>query len=94
MTEERLSNDELYDRCWAVFALAVEGRDDDVDELLVTLPWEDVITVVCGLGSMAAGAMGRGTGLDEVAARARVAGMARAMLMERLAARERPADGG
>ncbi|MEU3033506.1 hypothetical protein [Streptomyces griseoaurantiacus] len=92
MTEEHLSTDELQDRCWAVLAAAAEGRDQDVDELLVTLPWADLVTVVCGIGSLAVGALARSFGLDEDTARGRVAEVARGLLAERLAAREGPAD--
>jgi hypothetical protein len=93
VNEEYLSPDEMEDRVWAVLAATAEDRDQDVDELLVTLPWDDLVTVVCGLGSVAAGAMARRTGLDAATARGRVAEVARTLLMERRAARERPADG-
>ncbi|WP_405698202.1 hypothetical protein OHA99_26730 [Streptomyces coelicoflavus] len=93
MTEERLSPDELTDRCWAVLAAAAEDRHDDVDELLVTLPWPDLVTVVCGIGAFTAGAMAGRAGLDEATARTDVADVVRRELLERLARREGRTDG-
>ncbi|MFD0138022.1 hypothetical protein ACFVIL_29280 [Streptomyces sp. NPDC127159] len=92
MTEEWLDQDELTARCWAVLAAVAEGRHEDVDELLVTLPWDDLVTVVCGIGSVAVGALAGPTGLDKATARERVADAARRLLMERIAKREGPPD--
>ncbi|WP_108986961.1 hypothetical protein [Streptomyces coelicoflavus] len=93
MTEELLSPDELTDRCWAVLAAAAEDRHDDVSELLETLPWPDLVTVVCGIGAFTVGAMAGRAGLDEATARADVAAVVRRELLERLARREGPTDG-
>ncbi|NEA78033.1 hypothetical protein G3I30_02640 [Actinospica acidiphila] len=93
MSEEHLTPDELTDRCWAVLAAATEQRHDDVDELLVVLPWDDVVTVVCGIASFTVGAVIGQADMDERTGRERLAEVVRRELLERLASRERPADG-
>ncbi|MFG2311172.1 hypothetical protein ACGFS9_21255 [Streptomyces sp. NPDC048566] len=90
MTEEHLTTDQLGDRVWAILAATAEGRDADVDELLVALPWPDLITVVCGLGALATGAVAGHAGIDHTTARGRVADAARGLLADRIAQRERP----
>lgn len=88
MIEERLSPDELGDRVWAVLAAAAEDRDDDVDELLVTLPWPDLVTVVVGVAGLSVGFMAGGVFPPPDAERARLAEYFRALVLERLARRE------
>ncbi|WP_435272201.1 hypothetical protein [Streptomyces parvulus] len=92
MTEERLTPDELGDRCWAVLAAAAENRDDDVDELLVTLPWDDLVSVVFTVAQLGVGLLSGGADPRDQEARARVAETVRRELVQRLAERERPAD--
>lgn len=57
MTEEDLSAGELRERALAVIAAAAEDRDDDISELLATLPWDDLISVVYGVASLCAAHM-------------------------------------
>ncbi|GHC26998.1 MULTISPECIES: hypothetical protein [Streptomyces rochei group] len=92
MTEELLTPDELTDRCWAVTAAAAEGRHEDVDELLVTLPWDDLVTVVFTVAQLGVGLLSGGADPRDQEARARVADRLRGFLLERLAEREGPAD--
>lgn len=87
MTEEHLTDDELSDRVWAILAAAAEGRDQDVSELLVTLPWDDVVTVVLGIAGLSFGFMAGGVFPPSEAERARLAEHFRALLLENVAER-------
>ncbi|MGW2584528.1 hypothetical protein ACWCYZ_24915 [Streptomyces virginiae] len=87
MSDDVLTPAELQDRAWAVLAAAAEDRPDDVNELLVTLPWDDLVTVVHATAracvTILAGPEGHARLADEV----------RALLLERRAERERGSDG-
>lgn len=87
MTEEQLTPDELSDRVWAIVAAAAENRPDDVDELLVTLPWPDLVTVVFGMAQLGVAMLSQGADPYDEDARARVADRVRALIVERVAGR-------
>ncbi|WP_411076656.1 hypothetical protein [Streptomyces sp. cmx-10-25] len=87
MTEEHLTPDELTDRCWAVVTAAAENRPDDIDELLVTLPWDDLVSVVFSVAQLGVGMLTRGADPRDEDARARVADRLRVLLLERAAGR-------
>lgn len=88
MTEEQLTPDELGDRVWAIIAAAAENRTADVDELLVTLPWADLVTAVSGLAQLGVAVLAQGADPYDTDARARVADTLRALIVERVAGRD------
>ncbi|MGW1039640.1 hypothetical protein [Streptomyces sp. NPDC002547] len=92
MTEEYLTADEMEDRVWAILAAATENRPEDIDELLVTLPWPDLVEIVFFVAQLGVALLTRGADPRDQDARAKVATQLRALLVERLAARERPGD--
>ncbi|MER6484108.1 hypothetical protein ABT264_11270 [Streptomyces virginiae] len=83
MSEDHLTADELQDRAWAVLAAAAEDRPGDVDELLVTLPWDDLVTVVHTTARACVTILAGPDG------HARLADAVRGLLLERRAERER-----
>ncbi|MGG8409949.1 hypothetical protein ACM614_26950 [Streptomyces sp. 12297] len=87
MSEEILTTDELEDRTWAILAAAAENRSGDVDELLVTLTWDDLVTVVHATARTCARVMVGPGSLDQLAEQVR------GHLMERRAEREGLGDG-
>lgn len=90
MTEEDLDVPELEDRVWAILAAAGDNRPDDVSELLETLPWSDLVTVVFGVAELNVRLMSGG---DEQA-RGRLVERMRAHLLERAGQRgQTGADG-
>ena len=89
VTEENLTADELQDRAWAVLAAVAEERGADVDELLVTLPWRDLVAVVYGIANVTVGFMAGSHDFPLTAAeRTRVVVMLRGMLLNRAAGRD------
>ncbi|MGW3392791.1 hypothetical protein [Streptomyces hydrogenans] len=93
MSDEILSSGELADRCWAIVTAAAENRPDDVGELLVSLPWPDLVTVVFGVAQLGVVLLTPGVDPRDEDARARVAEGVRALLLERAAGREPGRDG-
>lgn len=61
---ETLTEGELIARAWAVVAAVAEERTSDVDELLRSLRWPDLTTVVYGLGNLAVDLIADRRGLD------------------------------
>jgi predicted outer membrane lipoprotein len=61
---ETLTEGELMARAFAVLAAVAEERTDDVDQLLVTLRWPDLTTVVYALGNLAVDVIAELRGLD------------------------------
>jgi hypothetical protein len=95
VTEEQLTDEELQDRAWAVLAAAAEKRADDIDELLVTLPWDDMVTVVSLTATLCVGYMaGNGVFPPPEGELERTAEQLRALLLKRRAARESSHDDG
>jgi hypothetical protein len=80
---ETLTEGELIARAWAVVAAVAEERTGDVDELLRTLRWPDLATVVYALGNLAVDLIAELRGLDCEAPedRALVAEQARRLVM-------------
>ncbi|MGW1034314.1 hypothetical protein ACWD4Z_19255 [Streptomyces antibioticus] len=90
MSDEILTPDELHDRTLAILAAAAEGRADDVDELLVTLPWHDLVTVVFGIAQLGARIFAPSVPAMFEQTQTQAADRLRALLLERQA--ERPGD--
>jgi hypothetical protein len=88
VTEEQLTEGELTDRVWAIVAAAAENRPDDMEELLVTLPWPDAMTVVFCVAQLAVAMLSQGADPYDTEARARVADQLRALIVERMAGRD------
>ncbi|MGW0630148.1 hypothetical protein [Streptomyces sp. NPDC002758] len=86
-TEEDLNPDQMEDRVWAILAAAAENRTDDISELLVTLPWPDMVEVVFYVAQLGVALLTGGAGPRDQEARARVAARLRALLLERQAGR-------
>lgn len=81
-SEDILTPSELEDRAWAVLAAAAEDRPGDVDELLVTLRWDDLVTVVHATARACVTILAGPDG------HARLADAVRALLLDRRVERE------
>lgn len=91
MTEESLTESEMVARALAIVATVADERGDDLDELLVTLPWPDLLTVVYAVANTTVETLALLHGLDAGTpeGRQKVAEQAR-----RLAVRELSDDDG
>lgn len=87
MNEDELTPAELEDRAWAITVAAAEDRAEDVDELLVTLTWDDIVSVVYAVARTSA------TILAGPRGRAELADAIRRQLLERQAERDGHGDG-
>ncbi|MGA5599865.1 hypothetical protein ACPCUF_02305 [Streptomyces griseoincarnatus] len=86
VTEEHLTESEMVARAAAILATVAEERGDDLDELLVTLPWPDMMTVMYAVGNVAVEALALLHGLDNETPEGRqaVAEQARRMAVREL----------
>ena len=91
VTEEDLDVPGLTARAMVVIATVAEGRTDDLDELLVTLRWDDLVTVMNAVADVTVQALALVYGIDHRSPEGRqaVADQAR-----RLAVRELSDDDG